>query len=276
MTVLRSRPRDRTRSANHARDRLRHRDHRPRPAAGDRLVEIGCVELVNHIPTGRSFHALHQPGAADAARGASRVHGLDRRVPRRQAALRRGRRRVRRLHRRRAAGRPQRRASTSASSMPSSARLGQRPIADAPHGRHADARAAASIRRARTRSTRSAPATAIDTSRRTLHGALLDAELLAEVYIELIGGRQASLILGEEPEAPTLARRRHVDPHRRAAGAAALPRQRRRDRGAPRRLGDPRRQGDLARLFRCGRGRPRRAVAPDPSSRAAGSTTLAV
>ena len=40
----------------------------------------------------------------------------------------------------------------------------------------------------------------IDSSRRTLHGALLDAELLSEVYIELIGGRQATLILGGEHE----------------------------------------------------------------------------
>ena len=37
----------------------------------------------------------------------------------------------------------------------------------------------------------------IDNSRRTKHGALLDAELLAEVYLELIGGRQASLVLVE-------------------------------------------------------------------------------
>lgn len=35
----------------------------------------------------------------------------------------------------------------------------------------------------------------IDNSRRTKHGALLDAELLAEVYIELIGGKQAALVL---------------------------------------------------------------------------------
>jgi DNA polymerase-3 subunit epsilon len=35
----------------------------------------------------------------------------------------------------------------------------------------------------------------IDNSRRTKHGALLDAEILSEVYLELIGGRQASLIL---------------------------------------------------------------------------------
>jgi DNA polymerase-3 subunit epsilon len=37
----------------------------------------------------------------------------------------------------------------------------------------------------------------IDNSRRTKHGALLDAEILAEVYLELIGARQAQLGLGE-------------------------------------------------------------------------------
>jgi len=40
---------------------------------------------------------------------------------------------------------------------------------------------------------------AIDNSRRTKHGALLDAELLAEVYIDLIGARQSQLILAAEP-----------------------------------------------------------------------------
>jgi DNA polymerase-3 subunit epsilon len=38
---------------------------------------------------------------------------------------------------------------------------------------------------------------AIDNSRRTKHGALLDAELLAEVYLELIGARQGSLVLSQ-------------------------------------------------------------------------------
>jgi len=41
----------------------------------------------------------------------------------------------------------------------------------------------------------------IDNSRRTKHGALLDAEILAEVYLELIGGRQAQLGLAESVEA---------------------------------------------------------------------------
>jgi DNA polymerase III subunit epsilon len=39
---------------------------------------------------------------------------------------------------------------------------------------------------------------AIDNSHRTKHGALLDAELLAEVYIDLIGARQSQLILASE------------------------------------------------------------------------------
>ena len=41
---------------------------------------------------------------------------------------------------------------------------------------------------------------AIDNSRRTKHGALLDAELLAEVYIDLIGARQSQLILASESQ----------------------------------------------------------------------------
>jgi DNA polymerase-3 subunit epsilon len=44
----------------------------------------------------------------------------------------------------------------------------------------------------------------IDNSRRTKHGALLDAELLAEVYVELIGARQAQLVLSQTA-APTTA-----------------------------------------------------------------------
>jgi DNA polymerase III subunit epsilon len=39
----------------------------------------------------------------------------------------------------------------------------------------------------------------IDNTQRTCHGALLDAELLAEVYLELIGGRQTTLVFAERP-----------------------------------------------------------------------------
>src|SRR5260221_11781961 len=46
------------------------------PKSGDRIVEIGAIELFNHIPTGRSFHRYlnpERPMSIDAAR----VHGLD-------------------------------------------------------------------------------------------------------------------------------------------------------------------------------------------------------
>ena len=45
------------------------------PQGGDRIVEIGCIEMVNRVPTGRTFHAYFNPGRAMPA-GAQAVHGL--------------------------------------------------------------------------------------------------------------------------------------------------------------------------------------------------------
>jgi DNA polymerase-3 subunit epsilon len=45
------------------------------PLAGDRMVEIGCVELVNRVETGRTFHAYFNPGRPMPS-GAEEVHGL--------------------------------------------------------------------------------------------------------------------------------------------------------------------------------------------------------
>ncbi|MFN3387368.1 MAG: DNA polymerase III subunit epsilon [Allosphingosinicella sp.] len=45
------------------------------PLAGDRMVEIGCVELVNRVETGRTFHAYFNPDRSMPA-GAEAVHGL--------------------------------------------------------------------------------------------------------------------------------------------------------------------------------------------------------
>ena len=42
---------------------------------GDRLIEVGCVELLNHIPTGRTFHTYLNPRRAISAE-AVLVHGL--------------------------------------------------------------------------------------------------------------------------------------------------------------------------------------------------------
>ena len=41
------------------------------PAAGDRMVEIGCVEIFNRVETGRHFHAYFNPGRRHAVRGRS-------------------------------------------------------------------------------------------------------------------------------------------------------------------------------------------------------------
>lgn len=45
------------------------------PQGGDRLVEIGCVELINHIPTGKTFHVYINPERS-MPEEAFRVHGL--------------------------------------------------------------------------------------------------------------------------------------------------------------------------------------------------------
>ena len=43
---------------------------------GDRLVEIGCIELLNRIPTGREFHRFINPEGRDVHPDAERIHGI--------------------------------------------------------------------------------------------------------------------------------------------------------------------------------------------------------
>jgi DNA polymerase-3 subunit epsilon len=172
------------------------------PRNGDRVVEIGCVELVNHFPTGRTFHRYlnpERPMSIDAAR----VHGLD------DAFLR-----DKPLFPAVAAeliefvGDARLIAHNAQFDLDflnlELTRCGHQPVG-------AD-RIVDSLMLARRRhpaGPNSLDALCaryqIDLSRRTLHGALLDAQLLAEVYIELIGGRQASLILGDSMEGASLA-----------------------------------------------------------------------
>jgi len=158
--------------------------------AGDRIVEIGAVELINHIPTGRSFHAYLNPQRS-MPQGAFAVHGLSDAFladkPRFAAV----------------AGEFEEFIEDSRLVIHNAAfdvaflnaefgRIGRPPLA---MGRVLD-----TLTMAR-RKHPGAPASldalcaryGIDNSRRTKHGALLDAEILAEVYIELIGGKQADL-----------------------------------------------------------------------------------
>jgi DNA polymerase-3 subunit epsilon len=165
------------------------------PLRGDRLVEVGCVELFNRMPTGQTFHRYMNPEREMSAE-AFAVHGL------------------------------------------STQFLADKPffhevvdeflefIGDAPLVIHnasfdisfinaeLDRIKRPSIPRDRLVDTlllarRKHPGVsnrlddlcsryAIDNSHRTKHGALLDAELLAEVYVDLIGARQSVLILATE------------------------------------------------------------------------------
>jgi DNA polymerase-3 subunit epsilon len=164
------------------------------PAKGHRIVEIGCVELLNAIPTGETFHVYLDP-ERDIPEEAFRVHGLS-------AAF--------------LAGKPvfakiadDFLTFTGAAKIIAHnaefdlrflnaelALLGIAPIAG---DRVIDTLVLA--RRKFPGATNSLDALCvrygIDTSRRTKHGALLDAEILAEVYAELTGGRQAHLVFGE-------------------------------------------------------------------------------
>jgi DNA polymerase-3 subunit epsilon len=177
------------------------------PIAGDRIVEIGAIELVNHIPTGRSYHVYinpERPMSADAAR----VHGLD-------DAFLKDKPRFAEIADELLAFLEEGNLIAHNAGFDVAfinaelARIGRPPISDErvidtlmlARRKHPGSPASLDALLARYQ---------IDASRRTLHGGLLDAELLAEVYIELIGGRQAALILGEEPEAPTIAIAHHT------------------------------------------------------------------
>ncbi|MCU1376967.1 MAG: dnaQ [Actinomycetia bacterium] len=165
------------------------------PATGDRIVEIGCIEIFNSIPTGQIFHAYIDP-QRDMPEGAFKVHGLSREF---------------------LTGKPVFEAivddflafTSDAKLVAHNAEfdikflnfeLGRaaRPLIE-PH-RVVDTLALA--RRRHPGASNSLDALCqryrIDNSRRTKHGALLDAEILAEVYAELIGGRQSALILETE------------------------------------------------------------------------------
>jgi len=164
------------------------------PFGGDRLIEIGCIELDNRFPTGRIFHKYINPDR-DVPPGAFAVHGISTEFlqdkPRFvdvceelvafigeaplvahnalfdlgfiNAELER-------------CGRPM----LARERLVDTLLLARRRNPAGPNGLdHLCERYG------------------IDNSRRTKHGALLDAELLAEVYVELIGGRQASLVLVE-------------------------------------------------------------------------------
>jgi DNA polymerase-3 subunit epsilon len=164
-----------------------------KPLEGDRVVEIGCVELINHIPTGQHWHVYINP-QRDMPPEAFAVHGLSEEFladkPVFSAIAGEFAEFVGE------AGLVIHNAAFDLGFLNAElARLEHPPIDQT---RVIDTLALA--RRRHPAGPNSLDALCrrygIDNSARTLHGALLDAELLAEVYLELMGGRQTGLDLG--------------------------------------------------------------------------------
>ncbi|MDC0116145.1 DNA polymerase III subunit epsilon [Octadecabacter sp.] len=180
------------------------------PSEGDRIVEIGAIELLNHMPTGRTYHQYINPKRS-MPEGAFGIHGI----------------------------------GPDLLEPPKDPKPGQVTLRDKPifsdiaqafvdfvgdaklviHNAAFDMKflnaelgwvqrkplpmdqALDTLMMARKKFPGS-PASldalcrrfGIDNSNRTLHGALLDSEILAEVYLELIGGRQPDLVMAGQTE----------------------------------------------------------------------------
>lgn len=162
------------------------------PADGHRVIEIGCIEMANRIPTGATLHFYVQP-ERDIPEEAARIHGItaesladkpvfaavadelleflgDSPLVAHNAAFDLGFLNAE-LER---AGRPPIPAARAVDTVA----IARRKFPGAPASLDALCRRFG-----------------VDNSARTRHGALLDAELLADVYVELVGGRQAALAL---------------------------------------------------------------------------------
>ena len=165
------------------------------PAEGHRLVEIGCIELVNHLPTGNTFQTYLNP-MRDVPPEASRIHGLTTEFLKNHPLFTEkvgdfidfiGESTLV-IHN---AEFDMKFINAELKSAGFKLLSMSRVIDTLPMARQKFPGQPASLdalcRRFK-----------IDDSARTLHGALVDCELLSEVYLELIGGRQHGLGLGSE------------------------------------------------------------------------------
>jgi len=157
------------------------------PNDGHRIVEIGCVELVNHVPTGKTFHQYVNPERA-MPQEAFEVHGLGDEFLRDKPVFAKIAQEF--LDFVQDAKLVIHNASFDMKFI--NAELGWVKLPLIPFDQAVDTLAIA--RKKFPGSPASLDALcrrfSIDNSARTLHGALLDSEILAEVYLELIGGRQ--------------------------------------------------------------------------------------
>lgn len=162
------------------------------PEQGDRLVEIGGVELYNHVPTGETYHVYINP-EREVPEEAFKVHGLNYEFLRDKPVFRDVAQGFLDF-----VGDAKLVIHNAAFDMKFlNAELGWLNLPQLPWEQALDTLAIA--RKKFPGSPASLDALCrrfgIDNSSRTLHGALLDSEILAEVYLELIGGRQPDLVL---------------------------------------------------------------------------------
>jgi DNA polymerase-3 subunit epsilon len=165
------------------------------PAAGHRVVEIACIELVNRVPTGKSYQCYLNP-ERDMPIEAFQVHGLSEEFLSRHPKFADEAESF--LDFIGDAGFVIHNAEFDLKFLNAELKkigredLSSHPVVDTVHmARKKFPGAPASLDALCRRF-------AIDNSARTVHGALLDAELLAEVYVELTGGRQHGLGFGAE------------------------------------------------------------------------------
>jgi DNA polymerase III subunit epsilon len=159
---------------------------------GDRLIEIGCVELLNHIPTGRTFHAYINPRRAISA-GAALVHGLTDEFLRGSPCFED----IAEAFSEFVADSTLVAHNATFDREFINLELGLCQRAAIEEHRFIDTLLLARRRHPNGPNSLDALCTryGIDNSARVRHGALLDAEILAEVYLELLGGRQATFLL---------------------------------------------------------------------------------
>ena len=168
------------------------------PAGGDRMVEIGCIEMINRVETGRSFHAYFNPQRSMPLE-AEAVHGLSTIFLSAQPLFED---RVEDLiefigeaplvaHN----------ASFDFGFLNNELQLCGRPLVCM--SRMVDTLILARARHPGAKHSLDALCTrfGVDRSLRVKHGALLDAQLLAQVYVELTGGRQIGLGLVADTDA---------------------------------------------------------------------------
>jgi DNA polymerase-3 subunit epsilon len=162
------------------------------PFAGDRIVEIGAVELHNHVVTGKTYHQYINP-QRDMPEDAFRVHGLSEQFLRDKPLFAQigqafldfiGDAKLV-IH------------NASFDMKFLNAELKWMGLPELPYERAIDTLAIARKKFPGAQVSLDALCRryGIDNSARTLHGALLDSEILADVYLELIGGRQPDFAL---------------------------------------------------------------------------------